>query len=296
MKPRNITNNLLIIVIIAAFMAACMIPSMYAQTAPKKDDKAKKEAVKDKGKVAKDLQEGEVTGWRIKDFQPYIKAMKDLEKLNKEYNENVLKLAIDEYSTGLDILEDMENDILKLVSANKEKKNLNERWYWQEVDRKNAEHRQITGLKYEAKMKSITFFTRAVNHLDEVQMTEVRNDPKFVNFQTRLFQVYVSTQYDLNNYKPCIPILERYITINDKTKGDMWAYKYLSSCYAYMETVSTRYKNAPESEIVQYRQKKNRYLLQSVELKYGVDSPQYKQLQEYVEKDEKKSEKLNDFK
>ena len=37
-------------------------------------------------------------------------------------------------------------------------------------------------------------------------------------------------------------------------------------------------------------------MLQAVELKYGVDSPHYKHLQEIVEKDEKKSERLNEFK
>ena len=34
----------------------------------------------------------EVTGWRIKDFKPYIKAIEELEKLSKEYSDNLLNL------------------------------------------------------------------------------------------------------------------------------------------------------------------------------------------------------------
>ncbi|MEJ5362955.1 MAG: hypothetical protein WHV26_12920, partial [Spirochaetota bacterium] len=125
---------------------------------------------------------------------------------------------------------------------------------------------------------------------------EVRKDPKFVNFQIRLYQAYVSTQYDLYNLKPCIPILERYIEINDQTKNDVWAYKYLSSCYGYMEGVLLKYKQGTEQEQLQYKQKKNMYMLRAAELQYGIDSPQYKHLREIVSKDEKKSEKINEFK
>ncbi len=289
MRRRKMYTCLLFTAFIAAFISVIAIQTNSgAQEAPKKE--APKEA-------AKEAAPGEeVTGWRIKDFQPYIKALKDLEKLNKEYSENLLKLALDEYSTGLDILEDMENEVAKTVAANKDKKNLNERWYWQEVDRKNQEERQIAKLKHEAKLKSITYFTRAINHLDDIQYVEVRKEPKFVNFQTRLFQVYVSSQYDLHNYKPCIPILERYVTINDANKKDIWAYKYLTSCYGYLEAVLSKYNKNAEEQINQYKQLKNRYMLQAIELQYGVDSPEYKHLQEIVETDEKKSEKINDFK
>jgi hypothetical protein len=234
--------------------------------------------------------------WRIKDFKPYIKAIKELEKLNREYSENLLKLAIDEYATGLDILEDMENEIVQMRTQNKKKKFLNERFYWQEIDRKNREHRQIARKKYEAKMKAVTYFTRSIKTLDEVVSPDIRQDAKFINFQSRLYQVYVSTQYDLGNLKPCIPILERYVTLRDENKKDIWAYKYMASCYGYMENVLAKNRNASEDQIMKYKNLKNRSMLQAVELKYGVDSPHYKRLQEVVELDEKKSERINDFK
>ena len=238
----------------------------------------------------------ESMGWRTRDYQPYVRAIQELEKLNKEYSEDLLKLAVDEYSTGLDILEDMESELIKMVEANKNKKNLNERWYWQEIDRKNQEQRQIGRKKYEAKMKAVTYFTKSINYLDEIQNVDVRKDPKFINFQSRLFQVYVSTQYDLHNLKPCIPILERYLALSEKNGKDIWAHRYLASCYGYMETMLTRYKHATEDEIMQYRNKKNRSMLQAVELKYGTESPHYKHLQGVVQHNEKKSERINDFK
>ncbi len=238
----------------------------------------------------------ETSGWRIRDFKPYVKAIQELEKLNKEYSENLLKLSIDEYSTGLGILEDMENKVTKMMTANKQKKYLNERFYWQEIDRKNQEQRQIAAKKIEAKMKSVTYLTRAIDYLDQVQSIEIRQEPRYLNFKIRLYQVYVSTQYDLQNFKPCIPILERYITLTDKTAKDIWAYKYMASCYGYMERVLAKYRHASENEINSFKNKKNRSMLQAVELKYGVDSPHYKQMQEIVQEDEKKSERINDFK
>jgi hypothetical protein len=285
MKPGTIFHVMIAVLTAAVISGPGLLNPVYGQqTADKKDP------------VLNEFSEGEVTGWRIRDFKPYVKAIEELEKLNKEYSDNLLKLAIDEYSTALDILEDMENEVIKLKTANKEKKNLGERWYWQEIDRKNAEQRQVAGKKYEAKMKSVTYLTKSINYLDKIQHPEIRNEPRFMNFQSRLYQVYVSTEYDLQNFLPCIAILERYITLSDKNAKDIWAYKYMASCYGYMEKVLTKYKHASEDEITKYKSKKNRSMLQAVELKYGIESPHYKHMQEIVEQDEKRSERINDFK
>lgn len=237
----------------------------------------------------------EVTGWRISDFQPYLKAMRDLQMVSTEYSELILKLAMDEYATGIDILEDMESEVLRLKEFNKNKKNLNEKWYWQEIDRKNQEKRQIERVKREAKMKSITNFVKAINHIDQVSSKDVIEKPEFINFKIRLFQVYVSTQYDLHNYLQCIPILERYLTINEETRKDVWAYKYLANCYAFVEAMLVKNRHSSSDVIMSYKQKKNKCLLQAAEIQYGVDSVEYKHLNEVVGKDEIKSERLNDF-
>lgn len=234
------------------------------------------------------------TGWRISDYQPYLSALRDIQKLNREYSENMLKLAIDEYSTGIDILEDMENAVMQFQRDARRQKHLSERWYWQEIDRKNQEQRQIARMKVEAKIKAVTYFTRAINNLDHIQSVEIRQHPDFIEFKSQLYRAYVSCQYDLNNFKPCIVILERYLTLSEENRQDVWAYKYLASAYAYMESVLSRYKGN-EGEIARYRNKKNQSLLQAVEIEHGLDSPHYKQVQQMVEKDERKTGLINFF-
>jgi hypothetical protein len=296
MKLINKFNVVLVYLSVAVFAGFVFTSVIYAQQAAEKKTEEKKTEEKKDTTLKDEFSDVEVTGWRIRDFKPYVKAIQELEKLNKEYSDNLLKLAIDEYSTGLDLLEDMENDVIKIKAVNKDKKNLNERFYWQEIDRKNAEQRQVAAKKYEAKMKAVTYFVKSIEYLDRIDNAEIRQEPKFVNFQTRLFQVYVSTQYDLQNFLPCIAILERYIVISDKTAKDIWAYKYMASCYGYMEKVLGKYKHASEEEINNFKTKKNRCMLQAVELKYGIESPHYKHMQELVEQDEKKAERINDFK
>jgi len=239
----------------------------------------------------------EENGWRITDFRPYVTALRDLEKLNRQYSENILKLAIDEYSAAIDILEDMDNEVAEIIQKNKEKINLSEHWYWQEIDRKNAEYRLISYKKREAKLKAVTYLTKAINDSDEVKNVELRNEPKFLNFMSKMYQVYVATQYDIQNFRPCIPILERYINLSSDNRKDVWAYRYLASCYGFIEKEMERYKNyATEDELMKYRNKKNRSMLTATELTYGADSPHYKKMQEIIQRDERRSERLNDFK
>ena len=281
-------------------LSGVFVNSTLAQQAEKKTvtqapDKKEKTNVEAKTEKKEEPIPEEVTGWRVKDYRPYLKAMRDLEKLNKEYSENLLRVAIDEYSNGLDILGDMEREVKRLIKYYNDKKNFNEQWFWQEIDRKNREKRHIAMVKKEAKIKSVTFFVKAINHLDEIESREVREKSEFQNFQIRLYQVYVSTQYDVHNFMPCIPILERYINLNYKTRNDVWAYKYLSSCYAFMEAMFKKYRHSTQEQIFHYKQRKNKHMLFAAELKYGINSAEYKHLQEVVEVDEKKTQLLNDF-
>lgn len=235
--------------------------------------------------------------WRTEDFQPYVKAIEDLKKLSKEYSENLLTQAMDEYSTGMDILRDMDAEIETMNKQFGKQNNLNERWYWQEIDRMNQHKRRIGMLKHSSKLKSVTYFTRAINSLDSVQSEDVRTNEQFIQFQIKLFRAYISTQYDIHNLKPCIPILERYIAINETTKQDVQAYKYLASCYGYMETALRKYNTSlSEEKYMEYKQKKNQALLMATEIQFGIESVQYRRLKDIIELDETKSERLNDYK
>lgn len=285
---------------ISIFLLTAFTISIFAQNGTDAtEDENNTETTANENDTAKnsDVAPSDLGGWRIDDYKPYISALKDLEKLTKEYSDNMLQQSVDEYSKGIDILIDMESEVETTKQFFAKRRNLNERWYWQEIDRKNQEKRQIAKLKYEAKMKAITHFTRSINLMDQVQNSEVVNDEKFINFKIKLFQAYVSTQYDAHNLKPCIPVLEKYIAINEKTQEDVWAYRYMASCYAYMEVVLKRYRNngAAETLSIEFKQKKNKALLMAAELQYGKDSAQYKHLKEVVEYDEQKSYQINDF-
>ncbi|MCX7677898.1 MAG: hypothetical protein N2316_01635 [Spirochaetes bacterium] len=283
MKKHNITHTIKMgIVLIASLSLLTLSGGILAQQA----------------KEEKKEEFTEVTGWRIKDFQPYIKAMRDLEKFNLKYADDKLKLARDEYAKAIDILEDMERDVARLIEKNEKGKFLNERWHWQEVDRLNQLRRQVNMRKTEAKTRALTYLTKAINTLDEIEERNqdfvVKNEA-YRTFKIRLFQVYVSIQHDLHNFRPCIPILERYIKIDDKTKDDVWAYKYLASCYGYVEKVLSQSRGVSEDQVLYHKQKKNEYLLTAVRLEYGLQSPEFKHMKEVVDRDEMKTEKINEF-
>ncbi len=244
--------------------------------------------------VADSMQADEVAeGWRISDYKPLISALEDLQKLSKEYSDFILKRSIDEYSKGLDTLDDMQIEIERLRNEYQNKKYLNEQWYWQEIDRKNAQERYLNRIKVEAKTKSVTHLTRSINLMDQIKSNDLKSNTDFIEFKSKVFRTYVSTQYDLGNMKPCLPILERYIALSDENRKDIWAYKYLASCYAFMEKVLEKYSKSSEDEIYSYRNKKNTSMLTAIELKYGTESAEYKELQRIVQLDEKKSEVIN---
>jgi len=230
--------------------------------------------------------ETEVNGWQIKDYLPYIQAMNDISKLSREYSENMLQLAIDEYSAGIDKLEKMEAEIARLEENNKNKINPGEK-RWQSIDRENQEKRQIYRIKQNAKMKSGTYFALSINHLDEIQSKSILESKEFVIFKVRLYQVFVSTQYDLQNFNSCIPVLEKYISLNNDTQKDLWAHKYLANCYAFMESLSQKSRSIPKEDALRYGHLKNKYLLKASEIQYGVESPEYKNMQDIINKYEK---------
>ncbi len=281
------------LLLISALLCTFIAENGFSQKTPPKKTKKTEQKGEKTTRTEESTPDKALDGWRIKDYKPYIKAIKDLEKLSKEYSEFTLKRSIDQYSRGIDTLDDMVTKTAELKKEYKNKKYLNERWYWQEVDRKNAQARYLRRLQLEAKTKSITNFTKSINTLDDIRSNALKNDPKYIDFKSKLFRVYISTQFDLENYKPCLPILERYITLSEENSKDIWAYKYLANCYAFIEETLKKAKNASEEDIVYYKNMKNKSMLQAVELKYGIDSVEFKELQKEVQLDEKKSEAIN---
>ena len=60
-----------------------------------------------------------------------------------------------------------------------------------------------------------------------------------------------------------------------------------------METLLDRSGKSSEEDVVYYKNKKNQSLLKAVEIQYGLESAEFKELQTIVQLDEKKSEVIN---
>ncbi|MBE8397998.1 hypothetical protein IQB76_17830, partial [Leptospira borgpetersenii serovar Hardjo-bovis] len=157
--------------------------------------------------------------------------------------------------------------------------------YWQKVDRKAREDRVVSRDKLVAKQQALNYFTKAINHLDEIKNPDLRERPEFKRLLSDTYRSWILTEYDLQNLPQCIPILELYIEIDENEK-EYPAHKYLASCYAFEENMIKKNGGASEDQMFKYRYKKNVHLLRATELKYGKDSPEYKHIVNLVNKDE----------
>ncbi|RME90732.1 MAG: hypothetical protein D6767_06410 [Candidatus Hydrogenedentota bacterium] len=224
--------------------------------------------------------------WHNPDYRPYVKAFDQLIRLSKEYAKNKLRLAKSNYQTGLSIIEKMREDVQRFREEAAEAKHFNEKWYWQTIDRKAREERIIAEKKRTAKLKSVTYFTRAIKHLDAIQNKGVRESDLYKELLANVYRMWVITQYDLGNLPQTIDILERYIALDPKYEAEVSPHRYLASAYGFKEAVLLKNHAGSEEEALYYKKKKNEHLLRAAELKYKKDSPEYEQILELVNRDE----------
>ena len=81
--------------------------------------------------------------------------------------------------------------------------------------------------------------------------------------------------------------------MREENRKDVWAYRYLSSCYAVMEAMLDKSHKTNEEDVIYYKNKKNQSILIAVELQYGLDSAEYKDVQKTIQRDESKREVIN---
>ena len=140
-------------------------------------------------------------------------------------------------------------------------------------------------MQRKAKLESVTYFTRAINHMDDISNPELRERPAFKKLISAIYRNWVMYQYDLANIPQIIPILELYIEIDDNEK-EYPAHKYLAQAFAFQENMIDKYGMGSEDQMMRFRYKKNVHLLRAAELKYGKDSPEYKHVVNLVNRDE----------
>lgn len=223
--------------------------------------------------------------WKNPDFVGYNKAFEELNKLSKSFSNNKYRLALSAYQSGMNIVLKMRENIEQYRKEQAEKKRLDEKWYWQKIDRKAAEERYVAREKMSAKMAAVTYFTKAINHLDEISNPDLRETAAFKTLLSSVYRNWIMVEYDTQNYPQCIPILELYLEIEQNEK-EYPAHKYLASCYSFEENTLKKYKAGTDDQIQKLKQKKNVHLLRATELKYGKGTVEYKRIVDLVNRDE----------
>ncbi len=223
--------------------------------------------------------------WKNADYRDYNKSFAELHQLSRAFANNKYRLALSSYQSGVNSIIKMRDEVELYKKKSAEAKHLNEKWYWQVVDRKAREARKIARMQRVAKMEAVTYFTRAINHMDDITNPDLREKDAFKKLLSAIYRNWVMYQYDLGNLPQIIPIIELYIEIDDNEK-EYPAHKYLAQGYAFQETMIQKYGMGTEDQMLRFRYKKNVHLLRATELKYGKNSPEYKHVVNLVNRDE----------
>lgn len=224
--------------------------------------------------------------WHNPDYRPYIASFDELYKLGDDFAKNKIRLALSNYQTGRSIIEKMKEDVQRTKEEWADAKYLNEKWYWQTIDRKMREDRILMDKKNKAKIKAVTYFTRAINHLDEIQNRKYKESDEVKDLTANVYRDWIIWQYDLGNIPQTIDLTERYIKLDPKFEQEISPHKYLASGYGFKENVAEKYNKGTEPERIFYKKNKNKHLLRATELKYKKDSPEYEHILELVNRDE----------
>jgi len=223
--------------------------------------------------------------WKNPDFVGYNKAFEDLHKLSKAFANNKYRLALSAYQSGMNSILKMRENVEQFRKEQAEKKRLDEKWYWQKIDRRANEERYVQREKMAAKLAAVTYFTKAINHLDDIKNADLREEKAYKTLLSSVYRAWIIAEFDTQNYPQCIPILELYLEL-DTNEKEYPAHKYLASCYSFEENTMKKYKGGSDDQIQKLKNKKNLHLLRATELKYGKGSIEYKHIVDLVNKDE----------
>lgn len=266
--------NRFIALLATAFLTVTVLSAQ--DTANTQDDTESRETVADESEAK----------WHNPDYRPYNKAFDDLIKLSDAYAKNQLRLALSNFQAGRSIVVKMREDVQRFREEAAEAKHMDEKWYWQTVDRKAREERYIRRVKHDAKLKAVTYLTRAINQMDQIAKKSVRESEEFKDLMSAVYRDWIVNQYDIGNIPQTIEILERYLALDPNYEKEVSPHKYLTNAYAFREKELQNYGGARDQESLFYRKKKNEHLLRATELKYQKGSPEYEHIMEIVNRDE----------
>ncbi|MDH4198955.1 MAG: hypothetical protein OEV66_01110 [Spirochaetia bacterium] len=228
----------------------------------------------------------ETNAWKNEDYKSYVKALDDLIKLDNNYAQGQLNLALSNYQVGKSLLIKMREAIERSTKESEETLRLNEKWYWQTMDRKNREEKKKSDEKRSAKLKAVTYFTKAVHQLDEIENVKIKESPDFKALLSNIYRDWAMAQYDLGNIPQIIDVLNRYLALDPKYETIAEPHKYLASAYAFQEKILEKYGAGSEHDLKYFKHEKNKHLARATEILYGKDSPEYSHIMDVINRDE----------
>lgn len=160
----------------------------------------------------------------------------------------------------------------------------NEQYDWQREERRDRAEKALLRHKRKTSQGMVARLTRVMKLLTEIRAKQMRNSQQFIQIQEIVYREYVKNQYFLKNYTQCIPILNKYRQLRPRNNREYKVHEYLASCYHYQEKLAKR--GRPGNDRFQYFQsKKHQHLLELAKLKYGTESPEYRKIEEQVERE-----------
>jgi len=224
--------------------------------------------------------------WVNPDYKSYVKSLDSLVKLGDGYAQNQFRLALTNFQTGKSIIMKMRENVQKYREEAETSRHMDEKWYWQTLDRKMSEERVISEKKARAKMKAVNYFTRAIKHLDEIENKKMLESMDYKDLTANIYREWIIAQYDLGNLPQTIDILKRYLALDPKFEQEIGPHKYLASAYGFQEKILTKYGSGTEQDLIYFKKKKNEHLLRATELMYQKGSPEYEKIMEVINEDE----------
>jgi hypothetical protein len=70
------------------------------------------------------------------------------------------------------------------------------------------EERYIAREKMSAKLAAVTYFTKAINHLDDITNPDLKETDAYKTLLSSVYRSWIMAEYDTQNFPQCIPILE----------------------------------------------------------------------------------------
>lgn len=157
--------------------------------------------------------------------------------------------------------------------------------WWKEIEEAAEETRRKTGLRKRYAILIAEKYHRVFVTLRDLDRTDFRRDQRVTGLKRHAFRQYIMLQAAVGNYSPALEILDLYAGLpGAETEWPMHYYYFVCLKSLFKELV--RSSAVREETLVAVRRRKNLHWKRAVELKFGEDSDQFREVDRIVRGDE----------